>query len=321
MDPAGDLALSSDRCNELLGLLPSACVAALVVNERGIVDSWNAGAESLVGWSSADIVGHPLSEFLRDSGGQIATDPSTAVGIATKSGTVLEVEIHSIGHSTGPRTILIQDVTEKKFLEEALFHAIEKEQRRLGQELHDHLCQHLLGAAFSAKALAGGLDKDNSPRASQLHELARLINDAVCQVRDISRGLEPVERDPDGLRAALHELANRTSQIVPCSFVCDVPLLVENPNVALSVYRIAQEVVTSAQQETGATNIIIRLSKQEDQCLLVVEDDGRQPSELNSQPLSIAAKTLKYRAKTIRGNLSLTFNAEHGSRVECLFPQ
>ena len=74
--------------------------------------------------------------------------------------------------------------------------------------MHDYLCQHILGAAFAVKALAGDLDREGSRHAGQLHDLARLVNEAVTQVRDISRGLHPVELESGGLPAALQGLAS-----------------------------------------------------------------------------------------------------------------
>ena len=98
---------------------------------------------------------------------------------------------------------VIRDVTDRhpatdevrmtrRELEHALRQAAGRESRRIGQELHDHLCQHLLGAAFSAKALANHLDP-TSPAAAEAGELARLINSAVQQTRDIVRGLNSAD--------------------------------------------------------------------------------------------------------------------------------
>ena len=67
--------------------------------------------------------------------------------------------------------------------------AIESERQWIAQALHDHLCQLLLGASFSAKALADGL-KPGSTEAQHAAELARLINSAAQQTRKIVRDLE-----------------------------------------------------------------------------------------------------------------------------------
>lgn len=70
----------------------------------------------------------------------------------------------------------------------ALLEAAGREVERIGQEMHDHLCQHLLGAAFAAQALANSLPP-GSPAALEARDVAQLINSAVQQTRDIVQGL------------------------------------------------------------------------------------------------------------------------------------
>ncbi len=313
----------------LLSLLQSSSLACILMDRSRNIQSWNAGAEALLGWKTEEVLDRPLSHLLADDSGENQLDRITATRadlcLRKKNGESLEVQISS---SKLPASslmkagfiLLLQDITEKKFLEGALLEASEREQRRIGQELHNHLCQHLVGAAFSAKALAGALDRDHSSHAPQLHELARLINDAVTQVRDVSRGLHPVELDAAGLMSALQELANRVAQMTPCSFQCDRHVLVKNTIAALNAYRIAQETVTAALQKSGPKKIEITLSQSGNSICMAISVDGKQESELTANPAGIAAKTLHYRAQAMQGTLSLEFNPDRGTRVTCVFP-
>lgn len=221
--------------------------------------------------------------------------------------------LHAIG--------VVMDISEKKFLERALLEAAEREQRRIGQDLHDHLCQHLLGAAFATKALAGELDKEGSKASPQLHDLARLISEAVSQVRDISRGLHPVELDSEGLMSALQELANRVNHMIPCEFICKENVLVSDSNSALQAYRIVQDAVASALQQTGAKKITIRLAENERAVCLEVTDDGTRESELTADQSSLSAKIMHYRMNAIGGELSIKHPKGKGTRVICAFPK
>ena len=215
---------------------------------------------------------------------------------------------------------MIRDVTELKFLEHAFLDAAEREQRRIGREMHDHLCQHILGAAFAVKALAGDLDREGSRHAGQLHDLARLVNEAVSQVRDISRDLHPVELDFGGLSTALRGLAGRVSHTVPCEFSCEENASVETSDPALHAYRIAQEAVVHALQETGATKISIRLSERGGSIRLEIADDGTKEGPLTTDPNHLASKTLRYRAQAIRGQLRFKFQSRVGTHITCTFP-
>lgn len=302
---------------------------AFVVSDGRQILRWNAGAEALLGWKAAEMLNQPLSRIFAEDGppGLEASGLArTDVSLRRKDGETVNAEIWSStlpggsSSQTGGQVLLLQDVTERKFLENALLEAAEREQRRIGQELHDHLCQHLLGAAFAAKALAGALDRENSHHAAQLHDLARLINDAVSQVRDISRGLHPVEFDAAGLMSALQELANRAGAMAKCTFRCERNVFVKNTTDALNAYRIAQAAVASALQQTGARHIEIALFPSGDSVCLQISDDGEKEGELTSNPAGIAARTLHYRARAMRGSLSLDFQPRKGTHVTCLFP-
>jgi PAS domain S-box-containing protein len=302
-------------------LLDAATLACISVNKEGHVTGWNNGAEQLFGWSNDEIMDQPIQERLSISSPEsLAGREAEAVG---KEGNLLELKIWGteLGGNTSGSMLLAADIREKKFLERALIEAAEREQRRIGQELHDHLCQHLLGAAFAAKALAGALDREGSSHAPELHDLARLINDSVSQARDISRGLHPVELDSAGLMSALHELANRASHTVPCTFQCRETILIGNPQIALNAYRIAQDAVSHALQNSGAKKIQIRLFNEDDSICLEIKDDGSREGELTSNPEGTAARTLQYRAQAMHAQLFIDFDSEKGTRTICLFPK
>ena len=73
-------------------------------------------------------------------------------------------------------------------LERIALEAAARERRRIGQALHDDLCQNLLGAAFTVKAVADKLPPD-SAEAVELELAVQLVNAAVQQARDITHGL------------------------------------------------------------------------------------------------------------------------------------
>lgn len=231
--------------------------------------------------------------------------------------------VHAIG--------IVRDVTdrwdafkalkdERRFLEQALFGAGEREKRRIGQELHDHLCQQLLGAAFAAKVIAGEVDRGQSDVGLRLHELARIINESVVQVREFSRGLHPVESDAAGLMSALQELAKQiNNSAISCDFHCPEPILVERPEAALHAYRITQEAVLNAAQ-TEASKITIALQRFRRSVCLCITDDGGKEGELTANPEGLAAKTLQYRARAMHGRLRMKFAPREGTKITYIFP-
>lgn len=316
--------MAKPSADALLSLFESSALACIQVDESGAVVYWSASAETAFGWKAAEMLGRPVEALFYDGAGagQLIEGGGGDAVMQVKDGSRLEARIWAApvgARAPQGRVLLVLDNTETKFLECALLEAAEREQRRIGQDLHDHLCQHLLGAAFSAKALAGALDREASRHAPQLHDLARLINDAVTQARDISRGLHPVELDSAGLMAALQDLANRAGHSVPSQFRCEKAVLVNDPAAALNAYRIAQEAVAEALQ-AGAKKISISLTCRGKSICLRISNDGPREGELTAQPGGITAKTLQYRAQAMSADLSMSFRPETGTTITCQFP-
>jgi PAS domain S-box-containing protein len=321
-------AMGLEECEAILGLLQESQTAMITVDSMLEVSSWSAAAEVIFGWKAEEIVGRGIS--LLDPTGELQRILALPRGAhcecscRTKGGKTIPVKISAcpIPATSGRRLLLmIRDVTEMKFLEEAFLSAAEREQQRIGKEMHDHLCQHLLGAAFAVKALASDLDREGSRHAAELHDLARLVNEAVTQVREMSRGLHPAELEFGGLPAALRGLATRVSRTVPCEFRCENNASVENSDPALHAYRMAQEVVAHALQETGATKISIRLSERGGSIRLEIADDGVKEGPLTADQNSFGLKALRYRAQAINGLLRAKFHGGVGTQVTCTFPR
>lgn len=311
------------REHELQLLLDALPIGHLAVDRENLIRQWSDGAAAIFGWNANEVMGQPIQKLVdwnRQIGNASGPAMEQEAETSRKSGEPVELKLLHLGDASAETLILAADITEQKFLERALLEATEREQRRIGQELHDHLCQHLLGAAFAAKALAGALDRDGSRHAAALHDLARLINDSVTQARDISRGLHPVELDSAGLMSALQELATRASHSVRCEFHCKSSILVENSVSARNAYRIAQEAVTTAIQQSRPSCITINLSKKNDSICLEILDDGKSESELTREPYGTSVRTLRYRAQAMGGKVDFQFHPGSGTRVICTFP-
>ncbi len=210
---------------------------------------------------------------------------------------------------------------ERRFLERALFDVTETEQRVVGHELQEHLCQQLMGAALDAQAIRSEIDPADTGAAARLSHLARLLNESVVQVRNISKGLHPVELDSEGLMSALQELARSTGNTVLCEFVCRKDIQIKSASLALHAYRIAQRAISNSLRQTGATQIIISLFEEGESVVLQVTDNGPREGDLTSDSAGMDAKTLHYRARAMGGTIALDFAAGAGTRITTTFPK
>ena len=105
------------------------------------------------------------------------------------------------------------DITEHKRLEEEVLRISEMERRRIGQDLHDGVCQQLAGIELKLQALAEN-SRPKGPQAAQAGQIAGHVRDAIAQTRSLARGLSPLFLESEGLMSALKELAGRHGKTV-----------------------------------------------------------------------------------------------------------
>jgi PAS domain S-box-containing protein len=193
----------------------------------------------------------------------------------------------------------------------------DREQRRLGQELHDSLCQHLTAIAFMARSVALRLKKHRVIEVEHVEKIAELINDGVTEARTIARGLHPVEMEPPGLVTALAALVKQRHWPVPCRLEADEEIFVQDSTVALHLYRIAREAVINANKYARAREIIVRMKHSAKGIELSVIDDGVGIPANCPDRSGMGFHIMQYRARSIGARLEIKPIKPHGTRVTC----
>ena len=214
----------------------------------------------------------------------------------------------------------VRDITRRVELEREILAISEREQQRIGRDLHDDLCQQLTGVEFRIESLARQLSKAGDPKAALGHEIAQLARQAMNQTREMAHGLFPVHFEEEGLMGALQDLARRVPLLFrrQCRFHCAKPVLVPEHAVSVHLYRIAQEAVTNAIKHGKARHIDIALIASGRNVVLQVSDDGvglpRKPS-LKKQGMGL--RIMSYRAGVIGGLLLVQSKPGAGVEVVC----
>jgi signal transduction histidine kinase len=217
---------------------------------------------------------------------------------------------------------LVREVAERERLEREMLEISEREQRRIGQELHDGLCQYLTGTAMVSHVHARKLAQPDEKESAR--KIVHLIEQAIWLARGVAKGLDPVDTQSDGLMQAFEEFSLTTSELfhVSCRFECDLPVLVESPATASHLFRIAQEAVSNAIKHGKATDILISLKHTESELLLSVSDNGCGFAEFSSSDHSgMGLRTMATRTKHIGGKFSLKQNRTGGVEVVCSVPE
>ena len=242
-----------------------------------------------------------------------------------KDGTILDVEVtaHDFPYRERPaRLVLANDITERKRLEKEILEISNREQRRIGQDLHDGLGQLLTGIGFRVAELEGDLQTTDGSLAADAAEVGQMVERAIAQTRALARGLDPVNVEQQGLAVALRELTHSIEEIygVSCVFVCPEPIQALDPEVATHVYRVAQEAINNTLKHAQASRIDVRLVQHDALLKLTVSDDGIGFSVTNAQGEGMGLRIMDYRARMIGGSFNVQPEPNGGAVVTCVFP-
>ena len=213
----------------------------------------------------------------------------------------------------------IGQFTEHKRREKEILHFSEREHKRIGQDPHDGLCQHLAGIEFMRQVLQQKLAAKSRAETASAAEIARLVRQAISQTRDLARGLSPVVLESEGLMSALEELAARTEQVfkIDCVFQCDAPVLVHDNTVATHLYRIAQEAVGNAVKHGQARRVTLTLASPSECVILAVRDNGAGMPETLANVKGMGLRIMHYRAAIIGASLAIQKEPGNGTAVIC----
>jgi PAS domain S-box-containing protein len=216
---------------------------------------------------------------------------------------------------------LQNEIAQRKRLEGEILEISDREQRRLGQDLHDSLCQHLTATAFMARAVALRLRKHRVIEVKDIEKIADFINEGVTEARTISRGLHPVEMDAAGLVTALRTLTNRERGQTQCRVEADENIEVADPTVALHLFRIAREAVNNAYKHARAREILVRMRASRKFVELTVRDDGIGLPPNFRDGTGMGFHIMNYRARSIGAQLEMKSENSHGASVICRLPR
>jgi PAS domain S-box-containing protein len=331
-------ALKRER-NFVAGILDTVGALVTVLDHEGRIVRFNRACELTTGYSFEEVRGKQIWDFFalpeeavraRSVIAQLSADllpQDYQSHWVTRQGAsrLIAWSSSSLPDSEGvPHYIIATgiDITEREQLERALLDISAREQRRIGQDLHDGLGQHLTGIAFMAKVHEKKLTETNAADAADAAKLVRLVNEAVHKTRELARGLLPVMSDAQGLMSALQLWANEVEDIfgVSCKFVCETPVLIHDIAIATHLHHIAQEAVNNAIKHGKARNIVLRLSAENNSATLCIVDDGSgiPDGRQNSQGMGLHIMT--YRSAMIGGRLKISRNTTRGTTVSCVFP-
>ena len=208
-------------------------------------------------------------------------------------------------------------------LEREIIGISEREQERIGQDLHDGICQSLAALSCSAASLRNDLEGHHlAAEAKVADELAGYLRDAVAQTRNLARGLVPVQMDEAGLASALEELTASATRLlgIHCSYESAGTPMIRDNGAAMHLYRIAQEAINNATKHGKAGNVLVSLLDDGKVTTLRIADDGAGISKTMNGSDGMGLGLMYYRARLVGGELCIEEPPTGGTVISCGVP-
>jgi signal transduction histidine kinase len=203
-----------------------------------------------------------------------------------------------------------------------LIHAQEEERSRIGRELHDHISQTLgvltikIDQLRAEEAIAPGV-------AAALDELRHDTTEITDDVHRLSHRLHSSTLDYLGLVPALQKLASEFSGRHDISIAFTHASLAPSlpSEVALCLFRIAEESLTNIAKHSQARSAHIQLTGAADGIHLRIEDSGTgfDMNTLGSKA-GLGFVSMQERLRVLRGTVRVDSGPSRGTRIEAWVP-
>lgn len=315
-------------------------------DEHGLIAAWNTESERVSGYTAGELVGNPTAmamlypeaayrqRMLSEVDLRRDEDYRSVWKLTAKDGSIREIEWFNVGRRlaiAGWREWRIGiDITERRQteaelrqLEAAFLGETDRQQTRLGRELHDGLGQELTGLSLLISSLAQQAASDKPIAAQRFEEIGAIARQAIVTARDIARGLSPLTESSGELIESLHRMVERVAMASPPSVKfrvdqsCPVTINTEARN---HVYRIAQEALSNAVRHSHATEITVHIVIEPAWIRISVADNG---TGFHGAPgtSGLGLRTMRYRVRSVGGSLTIFRGGAGGCTVECQVPQ
>ena len=326
-----------ETAGRLRGIVETAVDGIITIDEHGIVETMNPAAERIFEYSADEVIGKNISMLMpepyrSEHDGYLEryhrTGERRIIGIGRevkgrrKDGSEFPMDLAVSATNLGSRRIftgLVRDISARKKLEQEILEISDREQRRLGSDLHDDLCQRLAGIRFAIDAL-----KKTWPEMNEsLQKLGDSVSDSIERTRMLARGMAPVALERNGLASAFEELARSITTLfkMKCVFLSKGTVEVKDPIAATHLYRIAQEAINNALKHAQASEIVLSLGKRAEKKNLTIEDDGIgfAPQDAQRTAEGMGLRTIAYRAGMIDADVQVQSALGRGTKIICTF--
>lgn len=332
----------------LNAVIESSADAIITSDIKGIIQSWNPGAENIYGWTAEEAIGNflpmipeHLQEEVAGILGQLR-DGETILNFETerlhKSGRLLSVMVTASPVYNVSREIIglagiSKDLSDKKQLEQEITRqrqslVILEERERIAREMHDGMGQVLGYVNTKAQAVRRFLSSNNPEKAqTHLMQLEEAAREVYADVREAILGLRTTVISEKGLVPTLEEyLHSFDSQSgIQTELIIDNQDTLDHfpPHIEVQLIRIIQEALTNIRKHAIVNQAQVRFEQVEGQTRVIIEDMGRGFNTAQTQRGDwprFGLQTMRERAESVGGSLEIKSSPNQGTRILVSIP-
>jgi len=213
---------------------------------------------------------------------------------------------------------LVQGAADLERARDAATRARLAERRLIRRELHDGIGPWLSGLRLGLQGARNTLTRDPAAADTILDALQAEVEQRVQDVRLLSRSLLPPLLDEEGLGAALHELARRSTEGgFDVGLELDDPADLD-PRVRAAAYAIVSESVVNASRYSGAAGCTVSVAVRDAALVVTVLDLGTGvPVGVSS---GVGMRSMRERADELGGDVAIEPHPPGGTRVRAVLP-
>lgn len=203
----------------------------------------------------------------------------------------------------------------------------EQERLRVSRELHDGISQILVSAKYAVETAIARINQKKDNAIEPMDKAAKRLQDAIHEVRRISRDLRPAVLDDLGLKPAIEsmcaELQDRSGMLIEVK--CEN---IDNQlNIAkkTTLYRVLQETLTNIERHADATVIKILIKREGQSVMMRISDNGvgfeTNRYIRNRDPRAgIGLRNMRERMEFHGGGLSVRSEPDDGTTITAFIP-
>ncbi|MDO9256934.1 MAG: sensor histidine kinase [Bacteroidales bacterium] len=215
----------------------------------------------------------------------------------------------------------ISELETEKQLEaaEAVVKGEEQERTRLAKDLHDGLGGMLSGIKYSFNTMKGNLVM--TPENHQAFERSMdMLDSSIREMRRVAHNMMPEALVRFGLDTALNDFCNDINQSGALKInyqSIGLEGVAIDQTVAITLYRIVQELINNTMKHAEATSAIVQITKSNGQLSVTVEDDGKGfDTNMLKTNKGIGWINIQNRVEFLKGKLDIRSAIGEGTSVQ-----